>query len=69
VKTFHISSAKEMENKNALCHYKFRSKERIQTKDYLPENATILLTSGASCPDAMVEEVINKLLDFYKITV
>ena len=25
----------------------------------------ILLTSGASCPDAEVEKVINKLLSFY----
>jgi len=26
----------------------------------------ILLTSGASCPDAVVENVIKKLVSFYK---
>jgi 4-hydroxy-3-methylbut-2-enyl diphosphate reductase len=26
---------------------------------------TIMLTSGASCPDALVEGVIRKLLSFY----
>jgi len=67
VETFHVSSAKEMESDNTINHFKFRTKERVQTSNYLPENATILLTSGASCPDAMVEEVIVKLLDFYNI--
>ncbi len=67
VETFHISSAKEMECDNSINHFKFRTSERVKTVGYLPENATVLLTSGASCPDAMVEEVINKLLKFYNI--
>jgi 4-hydroxy-3-methylbut-2-enyl diphosphate reductase len=28
----------------------------------------IILTSGASCPDAIVEEVMNKLLSFFSNT-
>lgn len=66
--TYHISSAKEMESKSLIHHFKYREGERIQTENYLPDPVTILLTSGASCPDAMVEEVINKLMDFYNVS-
>lgn len=68
LETFHISSAKEM-GKNEINHFKFREKKKVKTSNYLPKETKILLTSGASCPDAMVEEVINKLLDFYNIKV
>ena len=34
---------------------------------YLPQTTPvkILITSGASCPDALVEEVIRKIASFY----
>ena len=37
------------------------------THDFLPARAPvkILLTSGASCPDAVVEEVIEKLISLF----
>jgi 4-hydroxy-3-methylbut-2-enyl diphosphate reductase len=37
------------------------------TRNYLPEKQIprILLTSGASCPDALIEGVINKLVEFF----
>lgn len=65
--TYHISSAKELLNRETIQHFKFRTKELVQTPDYLPKEVTVLLTSGASCPDAMVEEVITKLMEFYQI--
>ncbi|MBC7651520.1 MAG: 4-hydroxy-3-methylbut-2-enyl diphosphate reductase, partial [Deinococcales bacterium] len=36
--------------------------------NYLPNHHApkILITSGASCPDAVVEAVIEKLLQFYE---
>ena len=39
------------------------------SNNYLPVNepAKILLTSGASCPDAMVEGVIKKLVNFFPV--
>jgi len=40
----------------------------LVTENFLPQKhpANILITSGASCPDALVESVIRKLASFYK---
>ena len=37
--------------------------------DYLPnkEDISILMTSGASCPDAVVEAVIHKITSYYGV--
>ena len=42
----------------------------MYTKNFLPkkEVVDILLTSGASCPDAIIEEVLFSLLDCFKNT-
>jgi 4-hydroxy-3-methylbut-2-enyl diphosphate reductase len=43
-------------------------KKEVTTLSYLPEKkpVKVLITSGASCPDALVEGVITKLAGFYK---
>ena len=42
----------------------------VTTISFLPEKkpVRILITSGASCPDAVVEAVIKKLVSFYKVS-
>jgi 4-hydroxy-3-methylbut-2-enyl diphosphate reductase len=41
----------------------------VFSSNYLPaaQPVNILLTSGASCPDALVEGVIRKLAGFYQM--
>ncbi|MDB5277197.1 MAG: 4-hydroxy-3-methylbut-2-enyl diphosphate reductase [Ferruginibacter sp.] len=62
--TYFISSEENIISAETISHYNFHSRQQITTEGYLPENrpVTILLTSGASCPDAMVEGVINRLV-------
>jgi 4-hydroxy-3-methylbut-2-enyl diphosphate reductase len=69
-KTFFISSAKEIVSDNEIHHFDLHSGKRITTSSFLPDKIplTIALTSGASCPDAMVEDVLLKILGFYKNT-
>lgn len=66
--TYFINNEEKILSPKEILHYNFHNKEEILTKDYLPakEPVKILLTSGASCPDALVEGVINKLISFYE---
>lgn len=66
--TYFIRSADDIVSSRQINHYKIDRKEEVTTLSYLPEKkpAKILITSGASCPDALVEQVIRKLLGFYK---
>ncbi|MCE3229996.1 MAG: 4-hydroxy-3-methylbut-2-enyl diphosphate reductase [Bacteroidetes bacterium] len=61
--TYFISSAKEIENKDLIHHFDYPNKKVVTTKNFLPqkENLKIVITSGASCPDSLLEEVITKI--------
>lgn len=65
--TYFIASADEIEDANGIHHFNYHAKLKEYTKDYLPttEPATIILTSGASCPDSMVDAVMQKVLSYY----
>jgi 4-hydroxy-3-methylbut-2-enyl diphosphate reductase len=66
--TYFIDTEEKILSAKEILHYNFHTKEEILTADYLPEKklVKILITSGASCPDALVEGVINKLSGFFK---
>ncbi|MBO9730794.1 MAG: 4-hydroxy-3-methylbut-2-enyl diphosphate reductase [Chitinophaga sp.] len=65
--TYFISSPEHMLSSTAINHWDFHHKKEINGDTFLPQKdqVTILLTSGASCPDALVEGVIRRLLSFY----
>ncbi len=65
--TYFINNADKILNKNTILHYNFHTKEQIATNMFLPEKhpVKILVTSGASCPDALVEEVIEKVISYF----
>lgn len=65
--TYFISSEEKLLSASELLHWDFHHHQELHSLQFLPakEPVTILLTSGASCPDAIVEGVIRKLLSFY----
>src|SRR6266487_2149437 len=65
--TYFINCANKIISDKDILHCNWRTKEEKITSDYLPHEqpAKILITSGASCPDAVVEEVIAKLVSFF----
>lgn len=61
--TYFISDAGKILNDKNILHFDYRKKEERLTSNFLPSHRPIriLLTSGASCPDAVVEAVIHRL--------
>lgn len=66
--TYFIRSQEEIISSKEIKHYKMHRKEEVTTLSYLPDKkpVKILITSGASCPDALVEGVIRKITSFFK---
>ncbi len=65
--TYFIDDAIKLISKEEIIHCNWRTKEELLIHNYLPgkQPVKLLITSGASCPDAVVEKVIERLLSFY----
>ncbi|HEY5462788.1 MAG TPA: 4-hydroxy-3-methylbut-2-enyl diphosphate reductase [Hanamia sp.] len=65
--TYFIRSQEEIISSKEIRHYKIHEKKETTTLSYLSDKKPlrILITSGASCPDALVEGVIRKMISFY----
>lgn len=64
--TYFISSATEILDAEHIRHFIYARKETKTTTAFLPNKRPIkiILTSGASCPDSMLDDVIHKLNGF-----
>jgi len=65
--TYFINNADKIISSSEIMHCNWITKEEKLIHDFLPkkEPVKILITSGASCPDAIVEDVIEKLISFF----
>jgi 4-hydroxy-3-methylbut-2-en-1-yl diphosphate reductase len=66
-KTYFISSEKEIESKELVNHFDYPHQKRLSTQDFIPkkDKVKIIITSGASCPDAVLERVLRKVLSYF----
>ena len=62
-KTYYIKDATEIQDEQ-IQHFDFHQKQMQETKSFLPlkSQVRIVLTSGASCPDSILEAVMERLL-------
>ncbi len=67
--TYFIDAADRLMSREMIETRNWQTKELTLVNDYLPvaDPLKILITSGASCPDAVVESVISKLAGFYGV--
>jgi 4-hydroxy-3-methylbut-2-enyl diphosphate reductase len=65
--TYFIESSSDLLSNKELKAYNWRTHEEYFKKDFLPNKLVvdILITSGASCPDAIVQDTIEKLSSFF----
>lgn len=66
--TYFISSEKEIADRYTIHHFDYPNKKHLTSTGYLPEKQPlrIILTSGASCPDSVIEGVIHKINSFFE---
>lgn len=67
--TFHVRDAEELISQHEIHHFNQWNKEMKTTIDWLPvhkEKIKVAITSGASCPDVLVDEVMLKVLNFFE---
>ena len=65
--TYYIDHVDRILNNTTISHFDFHHKKEMITDNFIPKKnpVKILITSGASCPDALVEKVIDKLAGYY----
>lgn len=65
---FYVKDADEIVSAQEIRHLDLTTKQVVSTQGWLPatqEKVHILISAGASCPDAMVESVISKISSLY----
>jgi 4-hydroxy-3-methylbut-2-enyl diphosphate reductase len=64
--TYFIKGPEEFD-KDTIHHFNYPEKKMEKTDDFLPlkKPLEIIITSGASCPDSLVEKTIVQILSYY----
>jgi len=64
--TYFINGEKELLSVEEIEHFNYPAHKLERTADWLPEKrpVTIILTSGASCPDTLLDKVMLRVLGF-----
>lgn len=65
--TYFISSEEKILSNTTIKHFDIHYHQEKETLNFIPakEKVDIILTSGASCPDAVVEAVLRKIHSFF----
>ncbi|MEJ1236932.1 4-hydroxy-3-methylbut-2-enyl diphosphate reductase [Chryseolinea sp. T2] len=65
--TYFINSAASILSKDVIQHFDYTTKKLKESHGYLPRHnpVKVILTSGASCPDTVVDQVMLKILEYF----
>lgn len=72
--TYFVRDAGEIESPRSIRHWDIHTKSVRETTDWLPMSPSddspvdIILTAGASCPDALLDEVLCKVVSWFPQT-
>lgn len=68
--TYFIKDASEVLSATGIRHFSLEKQALTTTEGWLPDKRPldVVLTCGASCPDAVLEEVLLRVLSFFDDT-
>lgn len=68
--TYFISSADKILSSKLISHFDLHKNKETITENFFPTQnpVKIILTSGASCPDSIVDDVLQKILSYFENT-
>ena len=68
--TYFIKNADEILSDSTIRHFDLHLKKEVESTGWIPdkEPLEVILTCGASCPDAVVDEVLLRVLSFFPDT-
>ncbi|MBT3603163.1 MAG: 4-hydroxy-3-methylbut-2-enyl diphosphate reductase [Candidatus Latescibacteria bacterium] len=66
--TYFVKNASELISEHEIQHFSLAKREVITQRNWLPEKRplSVALTCGASCPDAVVDDVLLRVLSFFE---
>jgi len=65
--TYFISSPEKLLNAEEILHFDHSTKQEVVSANWLSKSVKprVIITSGASCPDKLLEEVLMKIVSFF----
>ena len=68
---YFIKGASEILSNIEIQYFDIHKKQVVQQNDYMPNNEviSIAITSGASCPDSIMDRVIHRILDILEVKI
>lgn len=68
---YFINGESEIKSNNKIYFYDIHQKKILSKENYIPnkEQITIAITSGASCPDSIMDKVIHRVLEVMNISI
>ena len=68
--TYFINSENCITAKRAIRHFDIHKKQEIEIQNWLPsrEPLKVVITSGASCPDSLLDAIIHRINELLGVT-
>jgi 4-hydroxy-3-methylbut-2-enyl diphosphate reductase len=66
--TYFVRDAEQFDAPSEIRHFDVHAQAEVTSENWFPADDTpvdVLLTSGASCPDALLDEVVRKIVSWY----
>ena len=65
--SFLIANSDEILSQHGIRHFDIHAKQMAESQDWLPGELPVrlIITSGASCPDILMNQVLQKVAGFY----